>query len=292
MQAFLPFPGFADSARALDARRLGKQRVETIQVLRGLTVPGYGWRHHPAAAMWAAPPATYRPGSAIRRCTAATDPRWCARTPGTTARCSETSPTTCPTSSQPRTARAASATVSLDLNYPGSSSDLYRRIGSYASSVFAGVSLSCVTDVGHHDGGLGKYRSSRRLSLCRANSASLKSRCIDGGARLESMPGNDPGRPAPSTPRSAASSEKLPTYTEPTRFRILRLRFSQRSSTAPRRNDRLHRCTWRSIRGRVHLPYLAGSNPGVPHLPGLPSRQDPPALRSRDPRRTADRGPA
>ncbi|BBX68904.1 MSMEG_6728 family protein [Mycolicibacterium psychrotolerans] len=53
MQTFLPFPGFADSARTLDARRLGKQRVETIQVLRALTVPGYGWRHHPAAAMWA-----------------------------------------------------------------------------------------------------------------------------------------------------------------------------------------------------------------------------------------------
>jgi hypothetical protein len=53
MQTFLPFPAFTDSARVLDARRLGKQRVETIQVLRALTVPGYGWRHHPAAAMWA-----------------------------------------------------------------------------------------------------------------------------------------------------------------------------------------------------------------------------------------------
>lgn len=53
MQTFLPYPGFTDSARVLDARRLGKQRVETIQVLRALTVPGYGWRHHPAAAMWA-----------------------------------------------------------------------------------------------------------------------------------------------------------------------------------------------------------------------------------------------
>lgn len=53
MQTFLPCPGFDDSARVLDARRLGKQRVETIQVVRALTVPGYGWRHHPAAAMWA-----------------------------------------------------------------------------------------------------------------------------------------------------------------------------------------------------------------------------------------------
>src|SRR6187455_2020240 len=53
MQTFLPCPGFSDSARLLDSRRLGKQRAETIQVLRALTVPGYGWRRHPAAAMWA-----------------------------------------------------------------------------------------------------------------------------------------------------------------------------------------------------------------------------------------------
>lgn len=53
MQTFLPYPGFDASARVLDRRRLGKQRVEAIQVLRALTVHGYGWRHHPAAAMWA-----------------------------------------------------------------------------------------------------------------------------------------------------------------------------------------------------------------------------------------------
>jgi hypothetical protein len=53
MQTFLPFPDFTATARALDARRLGKQRVEALQVLRSLTVPGYGWRQHPAARMWA-----------------------------------------------------------------------------------------------------------------------------------------------------------------------------------------------------------------------------------------------
>ncbi|MEU2565116.1 MSMEG_6728 family protein [Streptomyces longispororuber] len=52
MQTFLPFPDFTASAAALDARRLGKQRVEALQVLRGLTVPGYGWRNHPAVRMW------------------------------------------------------------------------------------------------------------------------------------------------------------------------------------------------------------------------------------------------
>lgn len=53
MQTFLPYPDFHATAEVLDPRRLGKQRVEAIQVLRALTVPGYGWRHHPAAAMWA-----------------------------------------------------------------------------------------------------------------------------------------------------------------------------------------------------------------------------------------------
>ncbi len=52
MQTFLPFADFEASARALDLKRLGKQRVEAIQVVRALTVPGYGWRHHPAAKMW------------------------------------------------------------------------------------------------------------------------------------------------------------------------------------------------------------------------------------------------
>ena len=53
MQTFLPYPSFARSAEVLDAPRLGKQRVETFQLLRANTVPDYGWRHHPAAKMWA-----------------------------------------------------------------------------------------------------------------------------------------------------------------------------------------------------------------------------------------------
>ncbi|MDH6464513.1 hypothetical protein M2302_004713 [Micromonospora sp. A200] len=53
MQTFLPYPDFLASARTLDQKRLGKQRVETIQVLRGLTRPTYGWRNHPAVKMWA-----------------------------------------------------------------------------------------------------------------------------------------------------------------------------------------------------------------------------------------------
>ncbi|MDH2408627.1 MSMEG_6728 family protein [Streptomyces fenghuangensis] len=52
MQTFLPLADFAGTARVLDARRLGKQRVEALQVLRALTVPGYGWARHPAVRMW------------------------------------------------------------------------------------------------------------------------------------------------------------------------------------------------------------------------------------------------
>lgn len=53
MQTFLPYPSFTETAEVLDDRRLGKQRVEVLQVLRALTIVGYGWRHHPVVAMWA-----------------------------------------------------------------------------------------------------------------------------------------------------------------------------------------------------------------------------------------------
>lgn len=52
MQTFLPFADFERSARSLDVKRLGKQRVETIQVVRALTWSGYGWGNHPAVLMW------------------------------------------------------------------------------------------------------------------------------------------------------------------------------------------------------------------------------------------------
>lgn len=52
MQTFLPYPSFVESARVLDQARLGKQRVETMQLLRANTVEGHGWRRHPAARMW------------------------------------------------------------------------------------------------------------------------------------------------------------------------------------------------------------------------------------------------
>jgi hypothetical protein len=52
MQTFLPVADFEESARLLDSPRLGKQRVETLQILRALELPDYGWANHPAVLMW------------------------------------------------------------------------------------------------------------------------------------------------------------------------------------------------------------------------------------------------
>ena len=52
MQTFLPVADFEESARLLDTPRLGKQRVETLQVLRALELPDYGWATHPVVRMW------------------------------------------------------------------------------------------------------------------------------------------------------------------------------------------------------------------------------------------------
>jgi hypothetical protein len=52
MQTFLPVADFAGSARLLDSPRLGKQRVETLQILRAIELPDYGWANHPAVLMW------------------------------------------------------------------------------------------------------------------------------------------------------------------------------------------------------------------------------------------------
>ena len=52
MQTFLPFPSFHETAKVLDYRRLGKQRVEAKQIYLALTQPNYGWKNHPAVKMW------------------------------------------------------------------------------------------------------------------------------------------------------------------------------------------------------------------------------------------------
>jgi hypothetical protein len=52
VQTFVPYADFAETARVLDTKRLGKQRVEVIQIVRALTVPGYAWSSHPAVLMW------------------------------------------------------------------------------------------------------------------------------------------------------------------------------------------------------------------------------------------------
>jgi len=52
MQTFLPFASYRESAEALDDRRLGKQRVEAMQMVRAIMDPTYGWQNHPAVTMW------------------------------------------------------------------------------------------------------------------------------------------------------------------------------------------------------------------------------------------------
>lgn len=66
MQTFLPLPDFAESVRTLDMKRLGKQRVETYQIMQAVTgirhirgVEGQlerhepkGWTRHPISLMW------------------------------------------------------------------------------------------------------------------------------------------------------------------------------------------------------------------------------------------------
>jgi hypothetical protein len=63
MQTFLPYPDFKESLQVLDYKRLGKQRVETHQVLNVLlkrVQPKmkkdgtfyYGWENHVVTRMW------------------------------------------------------------------------------------------------------------------------------------------------------------------------------------------------------------------------------------------------
>ena len=52
MQTFLPYPDLADSVMCLDNKRLGKQRVEAMQILNVLEGRRDGWKNHPAVKMW------------------------------------------------------------------------------------------------------------------------------------------------------------------------------------------------------------------------------------------------
>lgn len=56
MQTFVPYDNFADSAKVLDRQRLGKQRVEVLQILNAIIKPEAGWKSHPATKMWAQNP--------------------------------------------------------------------------------------------------------------------------------------------------------------------------------------------------------------------------------------------
>lgn len=53
MQTFLPYESFTKSASVLDMRRLGKQRVEVLQILQAIhSTQKKSWFYHPATQMW------------------------------------------------------------------------------------------------------------------------------------------------------------------------------------------------------------------------------------------------
>ena len=52
MQTFLPYSSFIESVRCLDRQRLGKQRVEALQILNALNGKSKGWTDHPATIVW------------------------------------------------------------------------------------------------------------------------------------------------------------------------------------------------------------------------------------------------
>lgn len=59
MQTFLPYNDAIKSAKCLDYKRLGKQRVEAFQIINVLEGNGkrnkngnVAWEHHPAVLMW------------------------------------------------------------------------------------------------------------------------------------------------------------------------------------------------------------------------------------------------
>jgi Pyrimidine dimer DNA glycosylase len=52
VNTFVPFENIQACARALDMKRLGKQRVEAYQLWRTLTGVTKGWANHPATLMW------------------------------------------------------------------------------------------------------------------------------------------------------------------------------------------------------------------------------------------------
>jgi len=53
MQTFLPYLDFDRTAKCLDYRRLGKQRLEARQIYDTLINHRQSWAHHPAVLMWA-----------------------------------------------------------------------------------------------------------------------------------------------------------------------------------------------------------------------------------------------
>jgi len=56
MQSFLPYSDFIKSAKVLDYRRCGKQRIEALQMIQAMDRTEGGWINHPCTKMWSSHP--------------------------------------------------------------------------------------------------------------------------------------------------------------------------------------------------------------------------------------------
>lgn len=52
MNTFLPYADYQKSAQCLDMPRLGKQRVECLQLIKAIVGLSDGWNNHPCTNMW------------------------------------------------------------------------------------------------------------------------------------------------------------------------------------------------------------------------------------------------
>lgn len=52
MNTFIPYGSLSECCKILDNKRLGKQRVECMQLLNSYTKEQKGWKNHPITIMW------------------------------------------------------------------------------------------------------------------------------------------------------------------------------------------------------------------------------------------------
>ena len=113
--------------------------------------------------------------------------------------------------------------------------------------------VQMVTDLVEAEESLSRFQAIKQVAPKLNISTESLRRWVE---QSEVAQGRSPACPPMRRLRSAGSNGRTPSYAGRTRFSRPRQRFSPRSSTAPRRNDRLHRHLPRSVRGRAVLPHM------------------------------------